>query len=123
MRRRQINCLRHPMTSRQALSMLLDFWKLSRGTPVVLITHTGQAATMVKLIRATLSKERQGLRKQGASVNYGFKCSDVFPFTDEGVRGEAIVISWRLTRLQHMRNLREKLLGKDSMDADRPTLV
>lgn len=111
MRRRQINCLRHPMTSRQCLSMLLDFWQLSRNLPVVLITKKGQAAILVKLIRATLSKERQELRVRAAPVNYGFKCSEVFPFTDQGVKGEAIVVQWRLTKLQRMRNMRHELFG------------
>jgi len=102
MRNRQINYLRHPLSAKQALSIALDCWGESRAMPVLLITPKGQAMDVAKNIRVILSKERY---KTGQKAYYGFTLGEPFPWTEGEVTGEAIVLNWRLTPLQNIRNM------------------
>lgn len=103
MRSRKINYLRHPLSARQALAIALECWAESRLLPVLLITPQGQSEDVVRNIRVILSKERG---KASEAEAYGFVISSTFPYTDAGVTGEAVVLEWRLTPLQNLRNMR-----------------
>ena len=102
MRPRQINYLRHQLTARQSLSILLECWRESRSNPVILIAPTGACETVIRSIRVILSKERKAASRKSA---FGFVISNVFPYTDNGIKGEAVVVYWRLTSLQNLKNL------------------
>lgn len=116
MRQRQINYLRHPMSSRQALSILVDLWR-GKKYPVMLVTRKGQSLETVKHIRVALSKERAVHRGKTTKIHFGFTVSEPFPYTVHGITGEAVIIHWRLTGRQHMRNISSELFRKDSFDA------
>lgn len=116
MRHRQINLLRHDFSARQALSMALDYWRVSRSLPIALITPAGQAANFAKLIRVALSKERKRVRAKGA--NYGFVTSAAFSYTDGDIKGECIILRWRVTMLQRIRNGPDLLIPLDHKGLD-----
>lgn len=101
MRDRRINYLRHPLSARQALAIALECWGESRHLPILLITPTGQSEDAIKNIRVILSKERKKVKDADL---YGFIVSSTFPWTENGVTGEAVVLEWRITMLQNMRN-------------------
>lgn len=105
MRPRQINYLRHPLSGRQALAIALDCWSESRSIPILLIGPKGQIDDLIMNIRVILSKERKRL---GANAQYGFTVSSIFPWTENGITGEAAVLTWRITALQNLRNLNFK---------------
>lgn len=104
MRSRQINFLRHPMSARQALAIALECWKEDRESPIALITPAGESLQVAKTIRVSFARERKKMEHQ-LRVSYGFTLSQPFPYTDAGVRGEAVIIRWRLTNTQNFRNL------------------
>lgn len=100
---RIISCLRHPYTTRQALATLLDFWHLDRETPIVLLTIPNQADAFTRNIRVALSKERQKYDSD-AKIHYGFTQSTPFAYTEADHRGEAVVLRFRMTEKQKIRN-------------------
>lgn len=110
MRPREINCLRHPITSRQALGMLIDMWAEDRAAPIMLITLRRDSLDMVSRIRATLSKERLLIREKPAA--YGFTVSDPFPCKVDKAQGEAIIIRFRMTVSQSIMNNADFILGR-----------
>ncbi len=103
MRPRTLSLFRHPFTTRQALGSLLDLWRENQELPVILITEAGSAERFTRSIRVALSKERKKYPKD-SPVHYGFVQSDPFPYTDSGIRGEAVVLHRRITELQKIRN-------------------
>jgi len=109
MRPRQLNYLRHPITSRQALDMFLECWMESRKLPIMIVSYRGDAEESAKRIRVALSKEKAKISKADRP-HYGFTISDPFPYTDGGRRGEAVVIRYRMTSLQHFRNIADEIL-------------
>ncbi len=58
----------------------------------------------MKNIRVSFAREKGKLSREDR-LAYGFTASAPFPFTDAGVKGEAIVLRWRLTITQNLRNL------------------
>ena len=104
MRKRVISTIRHPYTSKQILAQMLAAWNSNRHAPVLIIAPMGQVNQVVKNIRVTLAKERAKQGKQ-RGTNYGFTQTDPFPFTEDGVTGEAVVLRWRITALQNIRNI------------------
>lgn len=101
LRQRKISLFAHPLTTRQALSNLLDMWRQNRDLPIAVVGPRGEMERFTKSIRVTLSKERA---KQGAKAHYGFTQSDPFPYTEAGIKGEAVILRFRLTELQTIRN-------------------
>lgn len=112
MRPREINCLRHPITSRQALGMLIDCWAEDRTAPVMLITPRRGALDMVSRIRATLSKERNLIPVHQSSAAYGFTVSHTFPCRVATQQGEAIILRFRMTITQSIMNNADFILGR-----------
>lgn len=108
---RELNFLRHPITSRQALGRLLDFWSQDRSAPVILIAPKGEADNYTRRIRVALSKEKSLIPRNQRS-SYGFTSSDPFPCRVEGKMGQAILVHWRLTPGQNMRNVMQDLLTR-----------
>jgi hypothetical protein len=107
MRVRQINFRRHPIQGRQALAILLECWRENQDLPVVLITGPRLALAAAKNIRVSMSKERAKVPEENR-LQYGFKLSDPFPYTDEaGIRGEAVIVRWNMTLNQHFKNILE----------------
>lgn len=100
---RIINTIRHPYSTRQALDAVLTHWRADRDLPVAIITGAGLAPRFVESMRVTLSKERKKHPKD-APIHYGFTQSEPFPYTDGGVRGEAVILRHRVTPLQAIRN-------------------
>lgn len=117
MRPRQINMLRHGISTRQALNILLECWGDRRDLPVILIMDKNEIPNMIRRLRVTLAKERQKLDRS-ARVAYGFTVSDRFPYTDGTQRGEAAVIRWRLTPIQNLKNMRDSIFGKVDIHAN-----
>jgi len=111
-RPREINCLRHPITSRQALGMLMECWAENRLLPVMLITARRDSEDMVSRIRATLSKERNLIPSGNSSAAYGFTTSEPFPCRVHKQMGEAIIIRFRMTVAQSIMNNAEFILGR-----------
>lgn len=116
MTKRIISTIRHPYSSKQILSRILALWSENRHHPIIIVARSvpsDDVKTVVKNIRVALSKERS---KQGKpqGTNYGFTQSTPFPFTEDGQTGEAVVIRWRVTSLQNLRNLvdREEIRKK-----------
>lgn len=93
--------------------MLIDMWTEDKNHAILLITPKGQSDRIVRLIRVALSKERSIARRRSSRVNYGFKQSTPFPFTENGVLGEAVTIRWRITGLQKVKNMEDDLFGKE----------
>lgn len=100
---RNINYLRHVIYAKQALGILLNCWKEDRHLPVILVTPRNKAVDIAKTIRVILAKERSKLPRDNRA-HYGFTLSEPFAYTDNGVRGEAVVIRWRITAIQRLRN-------------------
>jgi len=101
---REINYCRHDYSSRQALSILLECWKADRYAPVILIDSYMKTTERIKQIRVALSKERNN---QNSTVHYGFATQRPFPWTDPALKGErleALIIAFRVTPLQGLRN-------------------
>lgn len=109
MRPRQLNYLRHPITSKQALDTILECWTESRKLPIMLVSYRGDAEESAKRIRVALSKEKAKIAKADRP-HYGFTISDPFPYTDGGRKGEAVMIRYRMTSLQHFRNIADTIL-------------
>ena len=102
MRRRQVNYLRHRMSTKQALGFILDCWREDHKLPIVLITPAGDAKRFANQIRVTLARERAKVPREQKPF-YGFTMSDSFPYTDGAVKAEAILIRYRKTNYQRIR--------------------
>src|SRR5690348_4148980 len=80
---RAINFLRHPITSRQALAMLIDHWRSGNTkVPMILITPQRQSIDYAKRIRVIFAKEKAKYPAD-AQMHYGFVLSEPFPWTEE----------------------------------------
>ena len=117
MRKRQVNYLRHRMSTKQALGFILDRWREDRKTPIVLITQAGYARKFANQIRVTLARERGKIKKDDRP-HYGFTMSDPYPYTDGKVKGEAILIRYRKTNYQMLRETFLKPLAREMNHAD-----
>lgn len=102
MKRRVISFLRHDMSSRQALSMAIDMWAEDRTLAIVVVAEAGKIDATIRAMRVAFAREA-GRSKQ--EIHYGFTVGDQFPFSDAGLKGEAIAIYWRITPRQLFKNL------------------
>lgn len=99
----ELNYIRHDMTAKQALAIMLRYWRRDVEQSLILIAPTHMAETYIKNIRVALAKERSKYKRKDRPY-YGFTVSEVFPYSEAGIKGEAIIIRWRLTQLQNFRN-------------------
>lgn len=82
-----INCVVHNLTGSQILYYLLHVWSQDRAQPVVLWCRKGEAEWKANSARVSLSKER---RSRKFPRTFELRFSEPWPYTFEGVKGEAI---------------------------------
>lgn len=84
-----INAVTHPLTGAQLLYYLMHTWEDDPSRLVTLWCRRGEAYSKANSVRVALSKERRARRLKRV---YELRVSSYWPYTHEGIKGEAINI-------------------------------
>lgn len=84
-----INCVVHSLTGAQILYYLLHVWSKESNRPVVLWCAKGEGSQKVNVVRVALAKERKA---RGLPRTFELRFSDPWPYTHNGIKGEAIKV-------------------------------
>lgn len=84
-----INSVVHQLTGAQLLYYLFHTWSMSENRPVIVWCQTGEAAAKQNAIRVALAKERAA---RNLPSTFELKFSATWPYTHDGIKGEAIKI-------------------------------
>lgn len=107
---RQIDITIHELTAAQALEALLRLFRESKTSPVSIFVRRGDGKTFVAKIRTELTRMRRTYEEQGRFVpHFGFTVEGPFYIHSDGIAKEGLVIHFRLTRLQYVKNLAQTM--------------
>lgn len=84
-----INGVIHSLTGAQILYYLFFSWESQPNRPVILWCQKGETAGKVNAIRVALAKERKA---RDLPRTFELRFSQHWPYTHEGIKGEAIKI-------------------------------
>lgn len=92
-----INCVVHNLTGSQILFYLFTTWSEESTRPVILWCRKGDAEWKMNAVRVALSRER---RSRGIPRTFELRFSEPWPYTYEGIKGEAIKVERHSGTLQ-----------------------
>jgi ribosomal protein S9 len=84
-----INSVVHQLTGGQILYYLLHTWSQEPNRTVIIWCQAGDAAAKENAIRVALAKERKA---RGLPRTFELKFSTPWPYTHQGIKGEAIKV-------------------------------
>jgi hypothetical protein len=84
-----IDSVVHGLTGAQILFYLFHTWNREPARPVIIWCEQGEAAGKVNAIRVALAKERKA---RDLPRTFELKFSDRWPYTHNGIKGEAIKV-------------------------------
>lgn len=97
----------HELTSMQVLEMCMRIWNVNRSTRIIMLTRAGDQMDMLRRIRVSLSSLRKSAAEANTYVqNFGIE-GEVLPvsYRVSGMTKGAIMINYRMTKLQAMKNV------------------
>jgi hypothetical protein len=84
-----INSVTHSLTGAQILYYLFHTWATEPNRSVIIWCQSGEAASKENSIRVALAKERKA---RGLPRTFEMKFSAAWPYTHNGIKGEAIKV-------------------------------
>lgn len=91
-----IDCVTHNLTGMQTLYHMLYNWKEDSRRPLILWCLKGTTEAQKNTIKVALSRER---KIRGAVRTFELRFGEAWPYTHDGIRGDAMVVTRSLGSL------------------------
>lgn len=84
-----VNCVTHSLTGAQILFYAFHSWATDQNQSITLWCRKGDAQQKANALRVALAKER---KQRQIPRTFELRFGEVFPYTHDGVKGEAIKV-------------------------------
>jgi len=84
-----IDCMVHSLTGAQVLYYLFHTWSQHQTQSVIIWCERGETPAKVNAVRVALAKERKA---RSLPRTFELRFSDPWPYTHNGIKGEAIKV-------------------------------
>jgi hypothetical protein len=96
----------HDLTAPQILEQVLNMFRESTKEPVTILTARGTGQGIIQRLRAELTRARKNYESRGLKTSlFGFKSQKITGISMNGVSYDSYVLTYRITKLQQMKNL------------------
>ena len=97
----------HELTAVQILEICMRHWNEDRTALIILVTEAGKASQIVGQVRTALSTLRRKARGANQYIqNFGIESTSLpVSYQLDTITKEAVMVNYRITQLQVMKNL------------------